>query len=124
MIFKTPATIATGPIFATNAAMLMGTTLSGTGALSFNTAAKWKINGGTLSANAATSSTAGTLVANTCYIASGVYTTAQSPTVQSLGSTTFLGQYAEVMVYTSASTFTDRELTVIHNYLNTKYGCY
>jgi hypothetical protein len=124
MIFRTPATIATAPIFATTAGMLMGTTLSGTGALSFNTVAKWKINGGALSATAATSSTASTLVANTCYIASGVYTTAQNPTVQRLGSTTFLGRYAEVLIYTSAVTLTNADLTVIHSYLNTKYGCY
>jgi hypothetical protein len=124
MIFKTPATISTAPIFATSTANIMGISTGTTGRLAFNTAAQWKINGNALTGPAATLSGTSDLVANTCYIASGVYTTAQTPGSQRLGSTTFLGRYAEVLIYTSAVTLTDADLTVIHSYLNTKYGCY
>lgn len=124
MVFKTPGTIAAAPIFATSTAVIMGVTTGGTGRLSFNTAAKWKVNGAALSASAATASTNGDLTTNTCYVASGVYTTAQTPATQRIGATTYLGQIAEILIYTSAVTLTDTELTVIHNALNAKYGCY
>jgi hypothetical protein len=124
MVFKTPATMAAAAIFASTSTSIMGITTGTTGRLSFNAAAQWKINGGALTGPAATVSGNSDLVTNTCYVASGVFTAAQNPTVQRLGSTAYLGQFAEVLIYTSAVTLTDTELTVIHNALNAKYGCY
>lgn len=124
MVFKTPATMAAAAIFASSTANIMGITTGGTGRLAFNTAAQWKVNGGALTGPAATASTNSDLTTNTCYIASGVFNTAQTPGTQRLGASTFLGQYAEVLIYTSAVTLTNADLTVIHSYLNTKYGCY
>jgi hypothetical protein len=124
MVFKTPGTIAAAAIFASSTTAIMGVTTGGTGRLSFNTAAQWKVNGGALTGPAATTSPNSTVTTNTCYIASGVYTTAQTPGTQRLGASAFLGQYAEVLIYTSAVTLSNANLTVIHSYLNTKYGCY
>jgi hypothetical protein len=124
MIFRTPATIVAAPIFATNTTNVMGLTTGGTGRLQFNTNAKWKVNGAALSGTAATASTNGDVTTNTCYVASSEYTTAQTPATQRIGSTAFLGQIAEVLVFTSAVTLDNTKLTAVHNYLNAKYGCY
>jgi hypothetical protein len=124
IVFRTPATIAAAPIFASNTTAIMGVTTGGTGRLSFNANAQWKINGAALTGPAATASPTSSITVNTCYIASGVFTAAQSPLTQRIGSSAYLGRIAEVLIYTSATNLTNTELTVIHNALNAKYGCY
>jgi large repetitive protein len=121
-IFKTPATSAAAGIFSSNTTTVFGTNTSWR--LSFNTAAFWKLNGGALSGTAVTNTANNAITASTCYVVSAKYSTAQTPATQRLGHASFLGQISEMIIFNNTAILNNTELTTIHNYLNSKYGCY
>jgi hypothetical protein len=122
-VFRTPTTMAVANVFSgTTAAVAM----NASGSLTFSPTAQWKVNGGTLQTTA-TTTIASTVTINNNYIVSAKYSAGQTITAQRIGHTTtsmLNGRIAEILIFTSSATLTDTELTVIHNYLNVKYGIY
>jgi hypothetical protein len=123
IVFRTPPTLANATLFSgVTASIGMGAT----GTLTFTPTASWKVNGGTLQATT-TATAASTVTVNTNYIITAQFAAGQNITTQRLGHATtsmLNGRIAEILVFTSSATLTNTEMTVIHNYLNTKYGVY
>ena len=122
-VMKTPTVLATAQWFNGITSAL---SLTATGSLQFAPAAQWKVNGGSLN-TATTATAAATVAAVTNYIISAKFASGQTVTTQRIGHATASmvnGQIAEMLFFTSSATLTNTELTVIHNYLNAKYGAY
>ncbi len=123
IVFRTPSTLGTATVFSSSAAS-MSMTASGT--LNMAPTAQWKINGGSLQTTT-TATPAATLAGSSNYIVSIRYASGVTATAQRLGhasASMINGQIAEALFFTSSASLTDTELTIIHNYLNAKYGIY